>query len=130
MSEEESNLVLHAKRELALAGLLDAESDYDGELGVAALEIVHVFDKQGHSGASAAMVISLVEKLLRYEPLTPLTADPDEWMPLDEEVFGKANVFQSRRDSKMFSEDGGRTYYSVDDSSRSLFYTVDPKDAK
>ena len=63
-----SNLVEHAKTELKAAGLLDKDSDYDGMLGEAALELVEVFDKQGHSGLSAPYVASIVNKLFMFKP--------------------------------------------------------------
>lgn len=49
-----SNLTDYAKDELTRAGLFDKDSDYDGMLGTAALEIIEVFAKQGHSGMSAS----------------------------------------------------------------------------
>jgi hypothetical protein len=53
------SLVEHAEDELRRAGLFDKDSDYDGILGQAALEVVRVFANQGRSGASAANVIKL-----------------------------------------------------------------------
>lgn len=104
-----SNLVDYAKSELTLAGLFDKDSDYDGMLGTAVLEIVTVFSKQGHSGFSAEIVTQLVEKLLRYEPITPLTYEPDEWI-------GHGETWQNKRDSKVFSSDGGKTHSRLGES--------------
>ena len=107
-----SNLVAHAQTELSRAGLLDADSDYDGMLGKAALELVEKFANQGHSGASAFMTIDIVSRLMRYEPLTPLTSDPAEWNHIADEMPGAAapGLWQSRRDAAAFSNDGGKTY--------------------
>tara|TARA_Y100000296_G_C5133042_1_gene236621 strand:+ start:127 stop:447 length:321 start_codon:yes stop_codon:yes gene_type:complete len=80
-----SNLVEYAKQELEAAGLFDKDSDYDGMLGTAALELVEVFAKQGHSGFSASIVTSLVNKLFKYEPLGPLTGEDYE----DEDLNGQ-----------------------------------------
>lgn len=99
------SLTEYAKDELERAGLFDKDSDYDGMLGEAALEIVEVFARQGHSGMSAAMVTAIVEKLMRYQPLTPLTTDPKEWMDV------APGMWQSRRSPTVFSEDGGKTAY-------------------
>ena len=93
------SLVEHAQKELELAGLFDEDSDYNGELGKAALEIVEVFAKQGHSGASAYLTLSIVEKLCRWENLTPLTDDPSEWNEVGE------NIWQNKRNPAIFSND-------------------------
>ena len=106
---EDSNLVAHAKRELSLAGLYDKDSDYDGMIGEAVEELIKLFASQGHSGFSASMVTDIAQRLMRFEPLTPVTNDPDDWM----EVF--EGQFQCRRHSSLFSEDAGRTYYDMDE---------------
>jgi len=108
-----SYLVEYAESELKLAGLFDKDSDYNGALGDAALEIVKVFSKQGHSGGSAAIVISLIDKLLNYEPLTPLTYEPDEWNDVSE--MSGSPMWQNKRKSTTFSVDGGKTHYDLDE---------------
>jgi len=116
MTDTDSNLVRHAERELRLAGLLDKDSDYDGMLGEATLAIVRLFSEQGHSGMSAALVTDLATRLMRFEPLTPLTDDPDEWMHVAEEAAGAApGLWQSRRNPEAFSNDGGKTHYTLSD---------------
>lgn len=106
----DSNLVRHAREELTRAGLFDPDSDYDGMLGEAALQIVTVFAQQGHSGMSAAMVTDIVQRLMRFEPLTPLTDDPAEWMHVSNDMAGVPDLWQSRRNPAAFSRDGGKTY--------------------
>ena len=108
-----SELVKHAKRELELAGLFDKDSDYNGMLGNAALEIIEVFARQGHSGYSASVTTSIVEKLMRYEPLTALTYNPDEWNDVSE--MSNKPMWQNKRKSSVFSEDGGKTHYDIDE---------------
>ena len=105
-----SNLIDHARTELTKAGLLDKDSDYGGMLGGAALELVEKFASQGHSGFSAMATIDLASRLMRYEPLTPLTDDPAEWMHVSDDAAGRPDLWQSRRDSAAFSRDGGKTY--------------------
>ena len=102
------NLTEYATRELNLAGLLDPASDYDGMLGKAALEIIAVFASQGHSGASAGMVTELVGRLMRYEPLTPLTYGPEEWID-QSDAMGRP-CWQNSRKFDVFSYDGGATH--------------------
>jgi hypothetical protein len=116
----------HGKEELERAGLLDKDSDYDGMLGDAVLELLKVFGNQGHSGMSAMMTIDLFDKLAKQKNLTPITDDPAEWMNV-QEYYGKdgagqgmKGVWQNRRDAALFSNDGGKTYYSVDDENRDI----------
>lgn len=105
---QESNLVKHARQELDRALLSDADSDYEGLIATAVLELVEVFARQGHSGGSAAMVTAILERVLRYQPLTPISSDPSEWNEVGEDVW------QSRRNPAVFSADGGETWYSID----------------
>lgn len=89
--ETDSNLYRHAQRELGLVGDI-----YDGMVNEAALDIVGVFAAQGHSGQSAAITIQLVERLMRFEPLKPLTGADDEWMEIGDDEF------QNKRCSHVF----------------------------
>lgn len=76
---EDSVLVRHALQEMRAAGLYEPGASYGTMLPAAVEEIVRLFDRQGHSGGSAGMAIGLLEKLLRYDPLVPLTGKDDEW---------------------------------------------------
>ena len=107
------SLVEHATKELTLAGLFDADSDYHGMLGTAALDIVKLFASQGHSGMSASIVTELVGRLMRFEPLTPLTYGPEEW--IDQSVRSDSPLWQNIRKSDVFSIDGGKTHYCLTD---------------
>jgi len=117
MSKEKSNLYLHAKRELELAGMFDKDADYNGELAPTILEVVDKFSSYGHSGGSAMISIQILEKLLRWENLTPLTDNPDEWMDISDMQGGKPG-WQNRRNSTCFSEDGGKTYYNINEKKK------------
>ena len=99
----------YAERELQLAGLFDADADYGGMLATGALEIVDVFSNQGHSGMSASIMVELLEKLLRFQPLTPLTFGEEEWNMV------QPHIWQNKRDSRYFSNDGGKTHYNVEE---------------
>jgi hypothetical protein len=102
-----SNLVEHAKTELKAAGLFDKDSDYDGMLGEAALELVEVFDKQGHSGLSAPYVADIVNKLFMFKPLLPLTGEDSEWTCLD---YDSEVAYQNKRYSSVFKDKDGQAY--------------------
>lgn len=95
-----SNLEDFAKDELTRAGMFDKDSDYGGMLGDAVMKMVKVFADEGHSGFSANMAVTLFERVARFEPLTPLTGEDDEWNEVGE------GVFQNRRCSHVFKENG------------------------
>lgn len=125
LTDEDSNLVQHAIRELDLIGE-DENADYDGMIRDAVLGLVRTFSRQGHSGFSAGYTLSLVTRLLAFEPLSPLTDDPAEWHHVEEAAAGP-DVWQCRRNPSAFSNDGGKTYYLVSDDERRLQPTA-PKD--
>jgi hypothetical protein len=106
---EESNLVKHARRELERCGQTAESPTYAASI-VAAVE---AFASYGHSGGSAMVAVEQLHTLLQFRTLSPLTSDPDEW----EDRSGISNypIWQNRRDSAAMSEDGGQTWYFVDD---------------
>lgn len=106
-----SNLVDHAQRELELAGLFDKDADYGGATGAAVIELMEVFAKQGHSGGSAMLVRELFSKLSAFENLTPITDNPEDWIDRTQE--SGEPMWQSKRNPKIFSKDGGKTHYSI-----------------
>jgi len=98
-----SNLTEYAKYELELAGLFDKDSDYNGMIADAVMELIKVFANQGHSGLSADITIDLFNKLARYENLIPLTFKDDEWI---------AGSYQNKRNPAVFKNGkDGRPYY-------------------
>lgn len=98
------SLITFAENELKLAGLFDEDSDYSGEVGKATLELIEKFSEQGHSGASAPMVIGLFSKLASFIPITPITGKPEEWV---EQEGCKQNV----KCCSVFKYDDGNSYY-------------------
>lgn len=114
-----SNLVDHARRELELAGLFSPDSSYGGMLGPAIMKMVEVFAAEGHSGFSAGMARSIFARVAAFKPLSPITADPDEWMDVAERAPGeKGACWQNKRNPSLFSEDGGKTYRDLDHRER------------
>ena len=109
----ESNLVLHAKEELELAGLFDKDSDYDGMLGEAVLELIRVFAKQGHSGFSAHQTLKIFNTVASFKPLTPIGTSKDEWV--DQSEASGCPMWQNKRRGSTFSRDAGKTWYDIDD---------------
>ena len=103
-ADPESNLVTHARRELERI----AEEPFIIERY---LSVVRAFAACGHSGTSAAVMTAVLERLLRYEPLSELTDDPAEWLDVSE-ISGMP-WWQNVRDSRAMSHDGGITYWMV-----------------
>jgi len=101
----------HAKMELQMAGLFDSDSDYDGAIGPAVMELMEVFEKQGHSGMSASYVASLFGKLAKFEPLMPITGRAEEWGDVRDIGDGKP-WYQNKRCSALFKDgEDGKPYY-------------------
>ena len=103
-----SNLIAHAKFELDKAGLFDKDSDYNGMLGEAVLELITTFSKQGHSGFSAGLTTQLFSKLAKFEPLTALAFTEDEWVHVADE--DNLPLYQNKRDSRYFKRGDGEPY--------------------
>ena len=68
------------------------------------LNIIKIFSEQRHSGFSANYAISVLERLLRFKPLSPLTGEDDEW---NDTGYGS---FQNKRCSSVFKNKDGRCY--------------------
>lgn len=105
-----SNLMRFAETELDIIGLLD---DGDDEMNTLMrkhiLHMVHEFSEEGHSGFSASYAINLLSKLLKYEPLSPLTGENSEWMAISDEISGSntGTLYQNKRYSAVFKDDTG-----------------------
>ena len=91
---EPGNLLAHAERELPNA----AGDEMQALMNRGLKELVLVFSTQWHSGFSAGYATSALEKLLRYQPLGPLTGEPEEWHEVG------PGVFQNRRCSHVFKD--------------------------
>lgn len=113
-------LVEHADRELKLMGYSpDAEDPMSRVIYASTLDMMYAFTQVGHSGGSAEIHTWMVADLLRFKSLSPLTDDPEEWEDISDFMGpGPTGVWQSKRNGSMMSEDGGKTYYCVDEFRR------------
>lgn len=105
------------------------------------LDVIKVFAGHGDSGFSAAYKLSILEDLLRFSPVSPLTGDGDEWNEVGAlSDDGKKTVYQNRRCSSVFmnvdkttgdveaeyidkyrmSADGGLTWFTPDEHKLNL----------
>lgn len=96
----------YAKSELAL--IEKDERGMQEMMNRDILQIIGIFSEQGHSGFSANYAIQVLERLLRFKPLTPLTGADDEWIEPDDR-----GVRKNKRCSSVFQEEEG-TAYDID----------------
>jgi len=109
-AENESNLVKHARFELERIGEEPEVIDWY-------LRVIREYTSFGHSGGSHMAIMPSLTRLLNFQPLGPLTNSPAEWFHHGSEILGDENgLWQNKRDGRAFSEDGGETFYYVDES--------------
>ena len=92
------------------------------------MQIVNTFVGQQHSGFSAGYMLNILDRLLRYKPLTALTGEDDEWLDCSEfgmvdkqnkrctSVFKRPDGTAYWVEGKIFSDDGGKSWYTSKDS--------------
>ena len=100
------SLLSHAEYELDLIGMKD-EGDDDMNIAMRKhiLHMIEEFSEEGHSGFSAQYAISILSKLLKYEPLTPLTGDDSEWVDVSE--MNGNTLYQNKRSGRVFKDNDG-----------------------
>jgi len=107
-----STLVEHARKEMTRIG-------EEPEIIEEYVKIIQAFADMGHSGGSAIATIATLNELLQFRHLSPITDDPEEWMNIAKEVSGgHEDIWQSKRNPEIFSNDGGHTYYILSESDR------------
>lgn len=97
----------HAVRELDLLGLVE-EDEMNGAMRKHLLHMVEEFSKEGHSGFSASYAIGVLDKLLKYEPVTPLTGEAWEWVDVAEQ--NGSTLFQNKRCGRVFKGQDGKAW--------------------
>ena len=71
MKVEKINMIDFSKKELERAGMFDKDSDYEGMIGRAVMELIEVFSKQKHSGFSAMSTIEVFSRVAKFKKLSP-----------------------------------------------------------
>jgi len=104
-----SNLLKHAERELSLIGY-DGKDEYNNMAKAAIMELLATFANQRHSGFSASYVTDIFNKLARFETLSPLTGENNEWNDVTEMSGDRKTLFQNNRNSAVFKDDTGCYY--------------------
>ena len=124
-------LVSYAKKELDIIGMGENSEDMDLLMRNNILEFVEVMSKQGHSGFSGSYIVSCLEKLLRFEPLSPLTGEDSEWNECGDGYLQNkrcSRVFKSndRFDGKPYDIEGKvfvEHYFNDEGEERTSSYT-------
>ena len=143
---EKSNLELWAENELHLL-LVSCKDDPEGyqmqgEMNKHLLKMVRTFSDEGHSGGSASYAISMLQRLLSWKPIMPLTGEDSEWAiawtdndgTVHEQNHRCSSVFRENHDNstaednngKVFSDNGGKSYWHTKDSSVPVTFPYDP----
>jgi len=87
---EKSNLERFAEDELSRI-----EKDEEGLQEVInehILKMVQLFSDEGHSGFSANYAINILNRLLRFMPLTPIEDNPEDWSECREGVYHISDI--------------------------------------
>jgi hypothetical protein len=125
-NEQKSGLVLFAEQELARI-----PKDDDGmqeHINRHILDMVKVFCEEKHSGFTASYTVNILERLLRYLPLSPIEDTLEDWNDVGggyyqhrrcSRVLKDKNKFEGKAyivDAKIFSDDGGKTWFTNSNS--------------
>jgi hypothetical protein len=133
--ERESELVHFARQELARISKDDVGMQ-DG-MNKHILGMVKLFSDEGHSGFTAGYAISVLNRLLRYLPLSPIEDTAEDWNEVSpgvfrhkrcSKVFKDKNKFNGRaynREAKIFSNDGGESWFSDSNSREVIEFPYD-----
>ena len=115
----------YAKDELRRIGMIDSGEPYNDAVANSILDLIKLFAAQGHSGFTAPYTIQVFRRLASFKPLTPLTGEDDEWSEVEpgcfqnkrySAVFKKEDGKAYNIEAKIFSEDGGETWFTSRDS--------------
>lgn len=104
-----SNYKNYAIDELTRIGMYGSGDKMNDMMCDHILKMVDLFAEEGHSGFSAGYAISILQKLLRFEPLSPLTGEDDEWCEVSDGLFQNkrlSRVFKNGKDGQAFDIDG------------------------
>ncbi len=107
--EKMSNITQHAERELDIIGMTD-DGEMNGMMRKHILHMIEEFAAEGHGGFSASYAIQCLEKLLRFEPLSPLQGTDDEWT--DVASVNGSPMWQNKRCGRVFKDETGA--YDID----------------
>ncbi len=91
--------IKHAKREFEILGW-PGDCETQAMICDNIIDLLKVVSNQGHSGSSLPYLVSLFDKLVKFDPISPLTGDDSEWNEVGD------GLYQNKRDSAVFKEHG------------------------
>lgn len=91
-----------AKAELAACNFGEEDS-------AVMLEILDKFFDQWNSGGAVAVASDVLARLIKGQPLGPLTGNDDEWFDVSRWSAGQT-MFQNKRGSSVFKDGTGKAY--------------------
>lgn len=110
----------HAAYELRKLGELSTGSEADKKIFTSVLALVRRYEKQTHDDYTGKWVLEFFDTLCNFQPLSPITDDPDEWEGYEDTRknmrTGETEVtkrWQSLRCPSMISSDGGKTWFDL-----------------
>lgn len=105
------------------------------------IEVMEVIEKQGHSGTTVSYLSHVLDRVIKRKPLTPLTGEDSEWQDTgfnDEQEQNRRcpTVFRYYKDNKtaydihgkVFSDDGGKVWYTSKESTIEITFPYSPPD--
>lgn len=103
------SLLEFSKRELDRIGLTEhSPEEMNQAMRQHVIHMMEEFCNEGHSGFSASYAVNILSKLMKYEPLSPLTGEDDEWNEVSDGNGGK--MYQNNRCSHVFKLEGKQAY--------------------
>lgn len=104
-----SNLVEYAKSEFNRAGWCHPDLVFDDKMQEAVcqnvMDMLCVFSSEGHSGFSANYTLDVFNKVVRFNPISPLTGDDSEWNEVGGDTYQNricGTVFKRGKDGKAY----------------------------
>ena len=120
--QEKSNLYKFAENELSR--LKDDEDGMQNIMNKRLLKMVKEFSKEGHSGFSANYVVNMLDRLLRWLPITAIKDKPGDWNKIGDgsyqhkrcsKIFKDKDRFNGQAynsTGRVFSDDGGKIWFT------------------
>lgn len=99
LRDKDTSIVRHVRREV---GMVDTDVVQN------LVDVTRVFCLEGYSGGAAPIAISMLSKVLAWEPLAPLTGDDDEWD--DMSACSGSPLWQNKRCSRVFKKADGTCF--------------------
>jgi len=104
-----------AFREFVAAGWCNKEGMFEDEMQHAIckhiLELLDVFEEEGHSGSTAPYTIGLFSKLAMFKPLVPLLGTDEEWVHVSTDSETGVLLYQNKRNSAVFKDSTGDAWF-------------------